>query len=63
MALYHYFQAVDVLPAPNVHPTAIKDADEEVRSAVTLRKSRGTYAKFTPKQQRMLKSMIANSHV
>lgn len=62
MALYHYFQTVDALPAPVangplsafVSHLAIMDANEAIRRALILQKSKGTYAKLTPEQQAVI---------
>ena len=61
IALHRYFNAVDILPAPNgalssaISPAAIKDAIEAVRSALTLAsKTRGPYSRHTPKHQAMI---------
>ena len=62
MALYRYFAAVeDVLSRPSgtlsssISPTAIKQANEAVKSALTLvSKARGSYSKYTPEQQAMI---------
>ena len=57
MSLYRYLQPLDALPDPNgwlsssVSPSAIKDANEAVRSATRTTMPRGRYAKFTPEQQ------------
>ena len=65
MSLYRYFKTVWRLSSPQgtiavFHkPSAVKNANAAVRSALTpASKSRGAYAKYTPEQQ----AMIGASH-
>ena len=57
MALYRYFKPATDLPNPKgslskcVSPATIKDANEAVKNSPKPAKSRGTYAKLTPKKQ------------